>query len=59
MELATGLEGMASSYIRRDSGWMSGKNSSLKERSGAGMGCSGRWWNHCSWRCSRNVEMMY
>ena len=27
--------------------------------SGAGTGCPGRWWSHCSWRCSRNIPMLY
>ena len=21
-----------------------------------GTGCSGKWWSHCPWRCSRNME---
>ena len=41
-ELAIGIEGMASSCTRGDSGWKLGK-SSLKEWSGAGMGCPARW----------------
>ena len=35
--------------------WTFGKISSLKEWSGTGMGCPGRWWSHQPWRCSRNV----
>ena len=23
------------------------------------MGCPGRWWSHCPWRCSRTVEVWY
>jgi len=26
---------------------------------GTGTGCPGRWWSHCPWRCSRNVEMWH
>ena len=40
---------------RGGSGWISGKIF-LIEWSGAGMGCLGRWWSHCPWRCSRNVR---
>ena len=32
--------------------------SSLKELSGAGTGCLGRWLRHHPWRCSRNVYML-
>jgi len=35
--------------------WILGKISSLKEWSGAWMGCPGRWLSHCPQRCSRNV----
>lgn len=31
----------------------SGKMSSLKGLSNIAMGCPGRWWSHCPWRCSR------
>ena len=41
-----GLEGMASSCTREGSGWTLGNTTSLKEWSGAGMGCPGRWWSH-------------
>jgi len=27
----------------------------VKERSGIGTGCPGRWWGHHPWRCSKNV----
>ena len=33
------------------SGWMLRKISSLKEWSGAGMDCPGRWGSHRPWRC--------
>jgi len=38
-----GLEGMASSCAREDSGWTLGNTTSLKGWSGAGMGCPERW----------------
>jgi len=50
---------MASSCAREDSGWMLGRITSLKEWSGAGIGCPGRWWSHCPQRCSRNIQMLY
>jgi len=53
-----GLEGMASSCARRDSGWTLG-NTSPKEWSGAGMGCPGRWWSHRPWRRSRNIWILF
>jgi len=31
---------------------------SLKEWSGTGMGCPGRWWSHRAWRCSKSVWML-
>ena len=37
--LVLGLEGMASSCTREDSGWTLGNTTSLKEWSGTGMGC--------------------
>ena len=46
---------MASSCIRGGLGWILGKISLLKEWSGIGTGCPGRWWSHHSWRCSKNV----
>jgi len=36
-------------------GWTLGTTTPLKEWSGIGMGCPGRWWSHRSWRCSRNI----
>jgi len=53
-KLAIGLEGAASSCTRGHSGWTLG-NISLRQWSGAGMGCPERWWSHCPWRCSRNI----
>ena len=41
--LVIGLEGMASSCAREDSGWMLGNTTSLKGWSGTGMGCPERW----------------
>jgi len=32
-----------------------GKFSFLKEWSGIGTGCPGKWWSHHPWRCSKNV----
>jgi len=32
-----------------------GEISSLKEWSGIGPGCPGRWWSHHPWRHSKNV----
>ena len=43
VSLVVGLERMASSYARGDSGWMLGN------------GLEWRWWSHRPWRCSRNV----
>ena len=55
MYLAAGLEEMASSCARGDSGWMLGNTSFSRVWSGTGMGCPGRWWSHCPWRCSINI----
>ena len=44
--LVMGLEGMASSCTRGDSGWTLGNTTSLKGWSGTGMGCPERWWSH-------------
>ena len=46
--LAIGLEGMASSCVRRYSGWTL-ENISLRERSGVRMAAEG---DHLPWRCS-------
>jgi len=35
-----------------------GNSTSLKEWSGSGMGCPGRWWSHRPWRCSSDVWML-
>jgi len=53
-----GLEGMASSCAREDSGWTLGNTTSLKGWSGTGMGCPERWWSHRPWRCSKSVWML-
>ena len=53
------LEGMASNCAREGSGWPLGNTASLKGWSGTGMGCSGRWWSHWPWRCSKKVWMLY
>ena len=56
---AMGLKVMASSCTREGSGWLSGKNSSQKEWSGIGTGCTGRWWIHHPWRGSVTVQMWH
>ena len=42
-----------------DLDWILGKISVLKEWSGTGTGCPGRWWSHHPWRCSKNVQMWH
>jgi len=56
--LVIGLEGMASSCAREDSGWTLGNATSLKGWSGTGMGCPERWWGHQVWWCSKSVWML-
>ena len=56
--LVIGLEGMASSCAREGSGWTLGNGASLKGWSGTGMGCSGGWWSHWLWRCSKSIWML-
>ena len=56
--LVIGLEGMASSCAREDSGWTLGNTTSLKGWSGTGMGCPERWWSHRAWWCSKSVWML-
>ena len=51
----TGAVGTPSSCTRGGSGCISGKTSP-KEKWHS---CPGRWWNHCPWRCSRNIEMWH
>jgi len=46
---------MASSYVRGGLDWISGKIFLMKEWSGIGIGCPGKWLSHRPWRCSRNV----
>jgi len=46
---------MDSSCVRGGLGWILGKISLLKEWSGVGTGCPGKWWSHHPWRCSKNV----
>jgi len=53
-----GLEGMASSCAREDSGWTLGNTTSLKGWSGTGMGCPERWWSHRAWWCSKSIWML-
>ena len=55
LQLAIGVEGMASRCAREDSGWTLGKTSSLKEQSSSETGCPGRWRSHYHRRCSRNI----
>ena len=38
--------GNGSSCAKEGSGWTLGNTTSLKEWSGSGMGCPGRWWSH-------------
>ena len=56
--LVLGLEGMASSCTREDSGWTLGSTTSLEGWSGTGMGCPERWWSHRAWWCSKSVWML-
>jgi len=58
-QIVIGLEGVASSCTRGDSGWILGKNYSPRQWSGVGMGCPGRWWNHHPWKYSRSVSVLY
>jgi len=53
-----GLEGMASSCAREDSGWTLGNTASLTGWSGTGMGCPERWWSHQPWWCSKSVWLL-
>ena len=53
--MAIGQEVMALSF-RSGLGWILGENSSQKERPGTG---TGRWWGHCSWRCSTTTGMWH
>ena len=43
--IVIGLEGMASSCAREDSGWTLGNTTCLKGWSGTGMGCPERRWS--------------
>jgi len=36
--------------------WILGKISLLKEWSGIGTGCPGKWWSHHPWRHSKHVD---
>jgi len=54
-----GCKAMDSSCIRGGSDWILGRISLLKEWSGIGIGCRGRWWSHHPWRCSNNVQMWH
>jgi len=56
--LVIGLEGMASSCTREDSGWTLGNTTSLKVWSPTGIGCPERWWSHWAWWCSMSVWML-
>ena len=57
--LPLGLERMASSCAREDSGWTLGNTTCLKGWSGTGTGCPERWWSHWHWWCSKNVWMLF
>jgi len=48
-------EMVALSCIRGGSDWILGKISLLREWSGIGTGCPGKWWGHCPWRCSKSM----
>jgi len=50
---------MASSCIRGGSDWILAKISLLKEWSGIGTGCQGKWLSHHSLRCSKNLWMWH
>jgi len=56
--LVIGLERVASSCAREDSGWTLGNTTSLKGWSGTGMGCLEWWWSHRPWWCSKSVWML-
>ena len=51
--------GLASSCIRGGLDWILGKISLLKEWSGIGTGCPGKWWSHHPWRGSKTVWMWH
>jgi len=50
---------MASSCVRGGLDLILGKISLLKEWSGIGTGCPGRWWSHHPWRGSNNVWILH
>jgi len=50
---------MSSSGIKEGLGWILGKISLLKEWSGIGTGCPGRWLSYHPWRCSKNMQMCH
>jgi len=53
--IPTGREAMASRFVRGGLDQILGKISFLKEWSGIGIGCPGRWWSPHPWRGSKNV----
>ena len=56
-DILVGWEVRALSCTRGGSVWILGRISSQKERWGSGTSCPGRWWSHCPWKCSRNMEI--
>jgi len=54
-----GQEAMASSCVRGGLDEILGKISLLKEWSGIGTGCPGRWLSPHPWRCSKNLLMWH
>jgi len=49
---------MASSCIRGGLDWMLGKISLMKEWSGIGTGCPGKWWSHLKKRIDMALQDM-
>jgi len=50
---------MASGCVRGGLGWILGQMSSLREWSGVGTGCPGKWWSCHPWRGSKNMYMWH
>jgi len=54
-QLAIGREEMSLSCVREGLDWILAQISLLKEWSGIGTGCPGKWWSHRPWRCLKNM----